>query len=531
MRHARPRTAAHRRRVAYAAVGIITASLLVGGLSRAWAETNVAAGKPATGSAPCRSSEKPDKAVNGSASRRLSDKWCSFVASPFLQIDLKTPTRLGEFVLRHAGGSGESARWNTRDFTISASSDGRQFTRVVTVAGNTKSVTRHPVTPVTARFIRLDITAPTSTRDRAARIYEFEAYAAKGSTPTPTPTATTQPPAPTYPPTVPPTRTPTATPTATAPAPTRPPATPTAPAPVACHSDAPATLSDYVAGHGTAMTRVACNADVAVYFDADLRALSGAGTAWVTPFTTDVWRHMKDSYGACSTKPPLSEKVGTKCERFGEPKPALAFFHQGKHHGGTVANRFDSFANFRTTIDVGTNGWRESDGILHDMIVHEFCHHVEGSSQGVHESPAFPIWGDSKWAEFCVYDFYARTGRTADADRVFKMWTAGRDNLPPGARNAAWFKDWFYPLWKENGGNAAVMQRFFGLLAQHFPKRSANGGANTTYSRRMNAGEYVHFTSAAAGKDLSARAAQAFNSGFKRAEFEQAKRDFPGLTY
>jgi hypothetical protein len=520
VRSARSRTTVSRRRLAYATVGIVAASLLAGGLSGAWADTNLAAGKATTGSASCNAAEASGKAVNATASGR-SDKWCSRAASAFLQVDLRTSTALGELVVKHAGAGGESARWNTRDFDLSVSTDGKQFATVATVAGNTRNETRHKVAAVQARFIRLNIVTPTSTGDRAARIYEFEAYAAT----TPAPTT----PAPTTPaPTTPVPTTPAATTAPTTPAP---PKATNPPKPAECHSDAPATLTDHIGSHGTAMTRVSCDADVAVYFDADLRALPAAGTTWVAPFTAEVWRHIKDSYGACATKPVLGAKVGTGCERFGEPKPALAFYHQGKHQGGTVANRFDAFSGHRTTLDVGINGWRESDRVLHDMIVHEACHQVEGASQGTHESPAFPIWGDSKWAEFCIYDFYVRSGRTADADRVFAMWTAGRDNLPAGAKNAAWFQDWFYPLWKENGRNAAVMQRFFGLLAQHFPKRSHNGGANQTYARRMNTGEFVLFTSAAAGKDLSARAASAFNTGFDRAQFEKAQRDFPGVTF
>ena len=165
------------------------------------------------------------------------------------------------------------------------------------------------------------------------------------------------------------------------------------------------------------------------------------------------------------------------------------------------------------------------------MIVHKACHQVEGASQGVHESPAFAVWGDSKWAEFCVYDFYARTGRTADADRVLRSFSSSRDNLPAGAQGAAWFRDWFLPLWQDSGNNAEVMQRFFGLLSQHFPTRPGNAGRNLVYTRRMTAGEFVHFSSAAAGTDLSARAAAAFNTGFSRADFEKAQRDFPAMTY
>ncbi|MET9630400.1 hypothetical protein ABZX92_23305 [Lentzea sp. NPDC006480] len=46
----------------------------------------------------------------------------------------------------------------------------------------------------------------------------------------------------------------------------------------------------------------------------------------------------------------------------------------------------------------------------------------------------------------------------------------------------------------------------------------------------MNAGEFVHFMSGAVGRDLSGMAQQAFNSGFNRAQFDQAKVNFPSIT-
>ena len=48
---------------------------------------------------------------------------------------------------------------------------------MATVTGNTASVTNHTLTPATARYVRMNITAPTSTTDNAARIYEVEVYA------------------------------------------------------------------------------------------------------------------------------------------------------------------------------------------------------------------------------------------------------------------------------------------------------------------------------------------------------------------
>ena len=299
-----------------------------------------------------------------------------------------------------------------------------------------------------------------------------------------------------------------------------------------CNPAAPDSFADdYVAAHTEALTRVFCDSNIAVYFDNDLRALPPAGTQWVFPFLGDVWRHYKDNYGSCAVARDLPPPIGPGCERFGQEQ-LYAFFHQNKHFGGTVANRFDAFSGFRNTIDAGDNGWSVNNATLRDVITHEACHIVEGASQGVHESPAFGgIWGDSKWAEICQYDFYVRTGRTADANRVFTQFTNGRDNLPTGAQNAAWFRDWFFPLWQESGNNVAFMDRFFGLLNRFFPKRTENQGRNFIYDRRMNAGEFVHFMSGAVGRDLSNMAQQAFNSGFSRAQFDAARAAFPGITY
>jgi predicted alpha-1,2-mannosidase len=138
--------------------------------------TNVALGKPATGSTPCNANEGPEKAVNGSVSGGNSDKWCSLATPKFLQVDLGASTALTSFTVRHASAGGESATFNTRDFTIQTSQNGTTWSTVATVTGSTAGVTTHPVS-TTGRYIRLNVTTPTQTTDTAARIYEFEAYA------------------------------------------------------------------------------------------------------------------------------------------------------------------------------------------------------------------------------------------------------------------------------------------------------------------------------------------------------------------
>ncbi|GAA3593236.1 hypothetical protein GCM10022223_05140 [Kineosporia mesophila] len=488
--------------------------------------TNLALNKKVTGSAACTTSETPAQAVNGTVDGGRSDKWCSGARTPRLTIDLGRSYDLTSVTVQHAQAGGEDASLNTRAFTVRVSADGKKYTTVTRVRNNHAAQTTRTVTTA-GRYVQLLVSTPEQKRHQgaAARIYEVAVTGANGTTTPPTatpPTATTAPPKPTAAPT--PTSTVTQKPTTT---------TTSDPKPTTadCHTDAPATLTDYVAEHTDKLTRVGCNGDVAVYYNDQLKALPAAQTAWVTPFATDVWKYLKKSYGACDAPRTLTAKVGTACEQWGAPKPALFFLHKDTVSGGTVSGRFDAKSSFRTTNDIGYGNWKEDDTQLHDIIVHEACHQVEGASQGTHGSPAFPIWGDSKWAEFCLYDFYASTGRTADAERVLASFSKGSDNLPAGARNAAWFKGWFLPLWQEGGKSPEVMEKFFGLTAQYFPTRMENDGADPAYTRSMNVGEYVLFTSAAAGKDLSGRAATVFNSGWKQAEFDQARKDFPALKF
>ncbi|KAI9102842.1 hypothetical protein DFS34DRAFT_412846 [Phlyctochytrium arcticum] len=296
----------------------------------------------------------------------------------------------------------------------------------------------------------------------------------------------------------------------------------------ACHSDAPEKLSCPV--HPTeALTRVSCNSDIALYLDNDMLAsANGMNRTWVSPFATDVWQYMKKTYGGCAdVKPPTTDKIGT-CERFGDPKPMLFVAHKGKYGGGTVRSRFDEVSQYRNFVDIAYTGWNESDDELRDVIVHEFCHHVEGSSRGTHESPAFDIWGDSMWAQYCIFDYYTTTGNTRLAERALTRWTPSTFDRPQGAVKATWFKDWFHPLWTDFKGPQAMVN-FFTLLADNFPVRKTSDGYNT-YTRRMTIGEFVHFTSAAAGKDLRDRAKTAFNSGWKPEQFDQARKDFSALN-
>ncbi|MFD9821164.1 GH92 family glycosyl hydrolase [Streptomyces violascens] len=143
--------------------------------------TNLALGKPVTGSASCASAESADKAVDGSLTN--NSKWCSSMADKSLQVDLGSVRNVSSFVIKHAGLGGENTGWNTGAFQIQTSIDGSAWTTAVTVTGSRSSRTYHPVSARSARYVRLVITSPSNTGgggSDAARVYELEVYGPSG---------------------------------------------------------------------------------------------------------------------------------------------------------------------------------------------------------------------------------------------------------------------------------------------------------------------------------------------------------------
>ncbi|MGK5741567.1 discoidin domain-containing protein [Micromonospora sp. URMC 103] len=143
---------------------------------------NLALNKAATADSQCASTQGPGKAVNGSWTGGLSDRWCSTGTSKWLRVDIGSTAAIRRFLVRHAGAGGEATSFNTRAFTIQVSADGTTWTTAVTVTANTANVTTHDVT-ATGRYVRLNITTPTQTTDPSARIYELEVYGQVGSLP------------------------------------------------------------------------------------------------------------------------------------------------------------------------------------------------------------------------------------------------------------------------------------------------------------------------------------------------------------
>ncbi|MBI9071123.1 MAG: T9SS type A sorting domain-containing protein [Melioribacteraceae bacterium] len=254
--------------------------------------------------------------------------------------------------------------------------------------------------------------------------------------------------------------------------------------------------------HKQELSLVYYNEDVAVYYDKDMYS----SITWMQSFVTDIWKYTKSVYG-----------------NFGMDPRLHAIFHQNKYGGGTAFSYFDAVTNHKNVIDLGTNNWNSKTGWNIDATAHEVCHIVEGSAHGVHESPAWDIWKDSKWAEIFVYDVYKHIGMENEASRLYQTYIKTTDNFPRNGTH--WFRDWFYPIYDQYGGNQ-LLNGFFKLLSQHFPKGSES------YSRRMNYGEFVHFYSGAAGVSLKDQATKAFGwTDEYEAQLLKAQSDFPEITY
>jgi hypothetical protein len=132
-------------------------------------------------------------------------------------------------------------------------------------------------------------------------------------------------------------------------------------------------------------------------------------------------------------------------------------------------------------------------------------------------------WQDSKWNEIFQYDAYLGAGMTADADRWYASKIDQRDDFPRA--DTAWFRDWFYPIWRDHG-HGAVLAAYFQLLARYFPSN------NGQYVRDLNWGEFVHFWSGAAGTNLKPLATAAFGWPAEwQQQVVQAQVDFPDVQY
>lgn len=262
----------------------------------------------------------------------------------------------------------------------------------------------------------------------------------------------------------------------------------------------PAVWTEHWFEHREPLSLVYSNSSVNIYYDA---AVSRSIT-WMFQDFTDVWNYVKQNYGS-----------------FSDPKLNMVFHSNPGFSGGHPAVVFDPTHDYRNVGDLGGE-WSTRSPWNVGASIHEVGHVVELGGKGVHDSPAFSIWGDSKWAEIFNYDVVRRLGWKADETRMYNDYIVGQDNFPRAGTK--WFKNWFYPIYT-TADSSAALNRYFDLVAQYFPQY------NGQYTRSMNLGEFVHFWSGAAKYNLKQQAEIAFGwTDATEQQFRQARIDFP-FTY
>ncbi|BBE31505.1 hypothetical protein OSSY52_16460 [Tepiditoga spiralis] len=122
--------------------------------------------------------ETPKMALDG----KKKTKWCAIGKEPHeLYVTLEKEQKIGKFIVKHAEFGGESPDYNTKDFYISISKDGKTWKKVVDIKGNKDAITEHLIEPTRTKYIKLTVTKATQGGDTAARIYEFQVLAEKNA--------------------------------------------------------------------------------------------------------------------------------------------------------------------------------------------------------------------------------------------------------------------------------------------------------------------------------------------------------------
>ena len=94
----------------------------------------------------------------------------------WVQLDFKETYQISRYVIRHAEAAGYGPELNSRDFTVETSLDGETWTTAGTYANNTSPVTEATITPIEARYVRVNVT--NGGTDGYVRIGDIEVYGA-----------------------------------------------------------------------------------------------------------------------------------------------------------------------------------------------------------------------------------------------------------------------------------------------------------------------------------------------------------------
>jgi len=120
------------------------------------------------------SSESSAFAVDGSPTTLWSP---AADEAAWLRFDFGALHEMTRYVIRHAGAAGDHPARNTRDFTVTASIDGKSWTMIDTIRGNTASVTDVDIPPIQTRYVQITIDHPGD--DATAPLADVEIFGSR----------------------------------------------------------------------------------------------------------------------------------------------------------------------------------------------------------------------------------------------------------------------------------------------------------------------------------------------------------------
>ena len=153
-------------------------------------------------------------------------------------------------------------------------------------------------------------------------------------------------------------------------------------------ADPPATWQEHWFDHRQLLRLYHSDEHCAIYVDPGVRR---AEVRWLPRFINVTWQYSKATYG----------------DAFGPDPRIYSIPMQGGMAAAMRATRQPG-PDYRNVSDCGLDTWGEGNTLACELPAHEIGHSVESANNGVHGSPAYEIWGDSKWAEFYIYDLTRR---------------------------------------------------------------------------------------------------------------------------
>lgn len=238
--------------------------------------------------------------------------------------------------------------------------------------------------------------------------------------------------------------------------------------------------------------------NLVMYYNRDIR--NPRSIVWPITFTRDAWESLRRMYG-----------------RFGNDRLYVVLHGKPQPQDLNFATYLDASKGRLNAMEVGSSNWAVENATNVDLIARNLAQIVVRSARGVRYPGLEP-----GWADILVHNIFNVTNRPEDQARwIIEMEREAESNVA----NVPMYTQWYLPIYRDLG-MGGVLNRFFLARVSHFP--IADFGDIRTFARAMNRGEFIHFWSNAAGRNLTELGGEVFGwSTGLMDQYHKARTDFP----